>query len=68
MVSARLLWPYFRIESFRPDWGESFRPNFKGGSLRSEFRGESYRPGVFIWGMGVRCRVELSDFALIKLK
>ena len=56
------------MESFWPDWGELFRPNFKGGSLRSEFRGESSRPGVFIWGMGVRYRVELSDFALIKLK
>ena len=37
-------------ESFRPNWGGSFRPNFKGGSFRSHFRGESFRSDLFILG------------------
>ena len=40
--------PDFRGESFRPNWGGSFRPSFKGGSFRPDFRGESFRSGSFI--------------------
>ena len=42
--SVRSFRPKFRGELFRPYWGRSFRPNFKGGPFRPDFRGESFRP------------------------
>ena len=45
---------------FGPIPVRSGRFGFKGGSFRPEFRGKSFRPGVFIWGMGLRYRVELT--------
>ena len=39
---------------------QSGRFGFKGGSFWPEFRGKSFRPGVFIWEMGLRYRVELT--------
>ena len=42
--------PDFRGESFRPNWGGSFRPSFKGGPFRPDLRGESFRSGFFILG------------------
>ena len=54
----------FRGESFRPNWGGSFRSNFKGGSFRPEFWGESFRPDLFNLEKQERYMVE---FTLILL-
>ena len=45
---------------FGPIPVRSGRFGFKGGSFQTEFRGKSFRPGVFIWGMELRYRVELT--------
>ena len=56
--------PDFRGESFRPNWGGSFRPSFKDGSFRPDLRGESFRPDIFISGKQLRYLVirAFSDF------
>ena len=50
----------FRGESFRPNWGWSFRPSFKGGSFRPDLRGESFLPALFISGKQLRYLVEFT--------
>ena len=51
--SVRSFRPEFRGESFRPNWGGSFRSSLKDGSFRPDFRGESFRPDFFILGKTV---------------
>ena len=52
--SVRSFRPEFRVESFRPSWGESFRPCFISGSFLPDFRAVLFRPDVFILGKRVR--------------
>ena len=37
-------------ESFRPSWGGSFQPSFKGGSFWPDIRGKSFWPDLLISG------------------